>query len=263
MAVERPVLDQLQIEVGRTPEDRALLPCERNGTSDSSLSRATTSTASPLTTVAFVVVGSVPVEAGKTSKVLVAVIPSEKGHATCRRSEERHALRRPTGVRGGRRGRRVPIGYCEGRGEAGLDDGETRTRTGTPRFSAAASSTGECGQFAAKSRACPRSPCSRGFPHFHCDCGRVRHTIANLCLIDSRHAAACPRACSCRAIGPTRRPRLSNLANAGVGNHAMARRCRARLSRPLAGCVKPGAGPCRSPQAWPLSGRRQPTAGRR
>ena len=29
------------------------LPCERNGTSDSSLSRATTSTASPLTTVAF------------------------------------------------------------------------------------------------------------------------------------------------------------------------------------------------------------------
>jgi hypothetical protein len=28
------------------------LPCERNGTSDSSLSRATTSTASPLTTVA-------------------------------------------------------------------------------------------------------------------------------------------------------------------------------------------------------------------
>jgi hypothetical protein len=29
------------------------LPCERNGTSDSSLSRATTSTASPLTRVAF------------------------------------------------------------------------------------------------------------------------------------------------------------------------------------------------------------------
>src|ERR671933_2958751 len=29
------------------------LPCERNGTSDSSLSRVTTSTASPLTTVAF------------------------------------------------------------------------------------------------------------------------------------------------------------------------------------------------------------------
>ena len=29
------------------------LPCERNGTSDSSFSRATTSTASPLTTVAF------------------------------------------------------------------------------------------------------------------------------------------------------------------------------------------------------------------
>src|SRR5688572_7947509 len=38
MTVERPGLDQLQVEVGRTP--------------DSSLSRATTSTASPLTIVA-------------------------------------------------------------------------------------------------------------------------------------------------------------------------------------------------------------------
>jgi Amidohydrolase family len=80
-AVERPVLEQFQIEVGRTLEDRVQpglpgddgksvtctrstspaaisarfndrLPCERNGTSDSSLSRATTSTASPRTTVA-------------------------------------------------------------------------------------------------------------------------------------------------------------------------------------------------------------------
>jgi hypothetical protein len=80
-AVERPLLDQLQVEVGRTLEDR-LIPGltgddgkdrdlhvvdelgshqrpvqrqaagERNGTSDSSLSRATTSTASPRTTVA-------------------------------------------------------------------------------------------------------------------------------------------------------------------------------------------------------------------
>src|SRR5919109_2151799 len=81
VAVERPVLDQLQVEVGRTLEDRVQagltgndgksvtcrrstrpaaisarfidrLPCERNGTSDSSFSRATMSTASPLTTVA-------------------------------------------------------------------------------------------------------------------------------------------------------------------------------------------------------------------
>jgi hypothetical protein len=82
VAVERPALDQLEVEVGRTLEDRVQpgltgddgeerdldgstwpaaisarfidrLPCERNGTSDSSLSRATTSTALPLTTVAF------------------------------------------------------------------------------------------------------------------------------------------------------------------------------------------------------------------
>jgi hypothetical protein len=82
VAVERPALDQLQVEVGRTLKDQVhsgltgddreerhlhvvdqaggwlarandRLPCERNGTSDSSLSRATTSTASPLTRVAF------------------------------------------------------------------------------------------------------------------------------------------------------------------------------------------------------------------
>src|SRR5829696_4591361 len=74
VAVERPVLDQLEVEVGRTLEDRVhsgltgddreerhlqavdeagaisarfndRLPCERNGTSDSSLSRATTTAA--------------------------------------------------------------------------------------------------------------------------------------------------------------------------------------------------------------------------
>src|SRR4051812_41113436 len=74
VTVERPVVDQLQVEVGRTLEDRVQpgltgddreerhlqastrpaavsarfndrLPCERNGTSDSSLSRATRSTA--------------------------------------------------------------------------------------------------------------------------------------------------------------------------------------------------------------------------
>jgi hypothetical protein len=82
LPVERPVLDQFQVEVGRTLADRVQshltgddreerrlhvvdeaaaisarfndrLPCERNGTSDSSLSRATTSTVFPLTTVAF------------------------------------------------------------------------------------------------------------------------------------------------------------------------------------------------------------------
>ena len=81
VAVERPVLEQLEIEVGCALEDgsspvcpvmtgnsvtctrstrpaaisarfRDRLPCERNGTSDSSLSRATTSTASPAATVA-------------------------------------------------------------------------------------------------------------------------------------------------------------------------------------------------------------------
>ena len=81
MAVERPAVDQLEVEVGRTLEDRVhpgltgdhreerhldavdqtsghqrpvhrQAPGERNGTSDSSLSRATTSAASPLTRVA-------------------------------------------------------------------------------------------------------------------------------------------------------------------------------------------------------------------
>src|SRR5512133_3231731 len=76
--VERPTVDQLKIEVGRTKKDRVVtrltgdhgkdgrstrpatinarfidrLPDERNGTADSSLSRATTSTASPFATVA-------------------------------------------------------------------------------------------------------------------------------------------------------------------------------------------------------------------
>src|SRR6187200_17392 len=82
VTVERPVLDQLEVEVGRPPKIGSVpvlpvmtgktvtctrstrpaaisaqfndrLPCERSGTSDSSLSRATTSTASPLTRVAF------------------------------------------------------------------------------------------------------------------------------------------------------------------------------------------------------------------
>src|SRR3712207_5644827 len=82
VTVEGPVLDQLQVEVGRTLEDRVhsglpgddrekivtwtrstrpavisarfidRLPWERNGTSDSSLRRATTSTPSPFTRVA-------------------------------------------------------------------------------------------------------------------------------------------------------------------------------------------------------------------
>jgi hypothetical protein len=83
VVVECPVLDQLQVEVRRPLEDRVIaslsvitgnsvtcwrstrpaaisvrvidrLPCERNGTSDSSLSGASTSTPSPLTTVASV-----------------------------------------------------------------------------------------------------------------------------------------------------------------------------------------------------------------
>jgi len=90
VAVERPALDQL-VEVGRTPEDGIeaglagddreevtwtrstrpaamsarfidRLPWERSGTSDSSLSRATTSTASPFTTFAFGPGGAVAVE---------------------------------------------------------------------------------------------------------------------------------------------------------------------------------------------------------
>ena len=81
VAVERPALEQLEVEVARATEDRAgpgpsgddgedrhlqavdqaaaiaaqfsdRLACERSGTSDSSLSRATMSTASPLSMVA-------------------------------------------------------------------------------------------------------------------------------------------------------------------------------------------------------------------
>src|SRR6187200_1611833 len=80
VTVERPVLDQLEVEVGRPPKIGSVpvlpvmtgktvtctrstrpaaisaqfndrLPCERNGTSDSSFSRVTTSTASPDATV--------------------------------------------------------------------------------------------------------------------------------------------------------------------------------------------------------------------
>ena len=88
---------------------------------------------------------------------------------------------------------------------AGDLNGETRTRTGDTTIFSRLPYAAECGRFAAKSRARITSPCSRGFPHFGCDCGRVRHTIANLCLIDSRLAAPCPPACRCRAIGPARR----------------------------------------------------------
>ena len=150
---------------------------------------------------------------------------------------------------------------CKRRYRAKRGDGETRTRTGDTTIFSRLPSAGECGRFAAESRARPRSPYSRGFPHFGCDCGRVRHTIANLCLNDSRHAAASSRARRCCAIGSTRRPRLSDVAKVGVGSRTKARRRRARLSQPLGGCVKPGPGPCRSPQAWPLSGRLQPTRG--
>ena len=88
---------------------------------------------------------------------------------------------------------------------------------GTPRFSAALPSTGECGRFAAESRARLTSPCSRGFPHFRCDCSPARHTIANLCPNDLGDAAACPWASGCRAVGPTRRPPLSHLATGRGG----------------------------------------------
>jgi hypothetical protein len=63
------------------------------------------------------------------------------------------------------------------------------------------SSTGECGRFAAESRTRATSPCSRGFPQFRCDCGPLRHTIANLCPNEVADPAACPGASGCRAIG--------------------------------------------------------------
>jgi hypothetical protein len=72
--------------------------------------------------------------------------------------------------------------------------GETRTRTGDTTIFSRLPSTGECGRFAAESRARPRSPYSRGFPQFRCDCSPLRHTIANLCPNDVGDPAACPRA---------------------------------------------------------------------
>src|SRR5207247_10290658 len=69
-----------------------------------------------------------------------------------------------------------------------LGSGETRTRTGDTTIFSRASSTCECARFAAELPARVTSPYSRGFPHFRCDCGPVRHTIANLCLNDYRLA---------------------------------------------------------------------------
>jgi hypothetical protein len=113
-----------------------------------------------------------------------------------------------------------------------LGSGETRTRTGDTTIFSRLPYAGECGRFAAESRALITSLCSRWFPHFGRDCGRVRHTIANLCLNDSRYAAASSRAPSCRAIGPTRRTWLSTLAKSRVGDRTMPRQRRARLSQP-------------------------------
>jgi hypothetical protein len=109
-------------------------------------------------------------------------------------------------------------GCCEGGDEAGGGDGETRTRTGDTTIFSRASATGECAPVSRGIASASHVAVSRGFPHFRCNCSPVRHTIANLCPNDSRDAAAC--LCCCRAIGTTRRPRLSNLAKVDAGAHA-------------------------------------------
>jgi hypothetical protein len=185
---------------------------------------------------------------------------AQHGHTLCAKSaNERHyhtlAMRRDRSC-----ARIHPRARASAEAESGQfagssGSGETRTRTGDTTIFSRASTTGECALFAAESQARLTSPCCRGFPHFPRDCGPLRHTIANLCPNCSETRLRAPR--RPRVARPGRddlQGRATSQAPAPVTAH-FPRRRRTRLKSRPEGCAKPGAGPCRSPQAWPLSGR--------